>query len=104
MEKRRRMMEGIVMEELGRKVEISEVRERKGIAMLIVMMEKLRDRLKLLEKGWEIRRNWRVRVDEDLMMEERRGRWKLVERARSERAKGNVVVTTNRRVWINGRA
>lgn len=29
----------------------------------------------------------------------RREGWKLV-----ERAKGNVVVTTNRRVWINGKA
>lgn len=58
------------MEELGRKVEISEVRESKGIAMLIVTMEKLRDRLKLLEKDWEIRRNWGVRVDEGLTRKE----------------------------------
>lgn len=56
-EERRRVMEGIVEEELGREVEISEVRERKGMAgtVLIVRMGKLRDRLELLEKGWEIR-------------------------------------------------
>lgn len=45
-------------------------------------------------------------MDEDLTMEERRIRWKkgLVERARLEKARGNVVVTTNRKIWINGRA
>lgn len=37
-------------------------------------------------------------------MEERRVRWRLMERARTERAKGKVVVTTNRRVWVNGKA
>lgn len=36
-------------------------------------------------------------------MEERRIR-RLVERARLERAKGNVVVTTNRRIWVNRKA
>jgi len=40
-----------------------------------------------------------VGVDEDLMLEERRVRWKLVERAR-----GRVVVVTNRRIWIDGKA
>lgn len=57
-----------------------------------------------MEKSWEIRRNWGVRIDEDLTMEERRVRWRLVERARLERAKGNVVVTTNRKIWVNGKA
>lgn len=96
------MIEGIVAEELGRKVEISEVRERKGTAgtVLIVSMGK---RKELLKKVWEIRRNWEVRVDEDLIMEERKVRWKLVEKARMERAKV-VIVTTNRRIWINGKA
>jgi len=45
-----------------------------------------------------------VGVDEDLTMEDRRVRWKLVERARTEKARGKVVVTTNRRIWIDGRA
>lgn len=49
-----------------------------------------------MEKSWEIRRNWEVGIDEDLTMEERRVRWKLVERARLERAKGNVIVTNKR--------
>lgn len=42
-----------------------------------------------------------MEVNEDLTMEERRVRWKLVERARSERVKRKVVVTTNRRIWIS---
>lgn len=101
-EKRRRVMEGIMTEELGRKIEISEVRKRKGTAstVLIVSMGK---RKELLKKVWEIRRNWEIGVDEDLIMEERKVRWKLVEKARMERVKG-VVVTTNRRIWINGKA
>lgn len=37
-------------------------------------------------------------MDEDLTMEERKIKWKLVERARLERARENVVVMTNRRV------
>lgn len=41
----------------------------------------------MLEKIWEIRRNWGIEVDEDLIMEEKRVRWKLVEKARMERAK-----------------
>jgi len=45
-----------------------------------------------------------VGVDEDLTLEERRVRWKLVERARTERARGRVVVVTNRRIWIEGKA
>jgi len=36
------------------------------------------------------------------MLEERRVRWKLVKRARTERARGRVVVVTNRRIWIDG--
>jgi len=67
-------------------------------------MRKVKDKKELLERGWEIRRNWGVGVDEDLTMEERRVRWKLVERAKTERARGMVVVTTNRRIWIDGRA
>jgi len=99
------LIEGIVREELGRRVEIRGVQERReSVGMvLIVKMGKVEDKKELLERGWEIRRNWGG-VDEDLTMEERRVRWKLVERARAERARGGVVVTTNRRIWIDGRA
>jgi len=59
-EVRKRLMEGIVREELGRRVEIDEVRERRGSAgmVLIVKMGKVKDKTELLEKVWEIRRNW----------------------------------------------
>lgn len=73
--------------------------------MLIVRLEKGKDRAEILERGWEIRRNWGVGVDEDLTMNEKKIRWRLVERARLEKARGNVVVVTNRRIWgINGKA
>lgn len=72
-------------------------------SVLIVKMRKLRDRIDLLERVWEIKRNWVIRMDEDLTIKERRAKWKLVERARSERAKGKVVVTMNRRIWIDER-
>jgi len=99
------VIEGIVREELGRKVEIKEVRERRGSArmVLIASMGRARDKKDLLERGWEIRKNWGAGVDEDLTMEERRVRWKLVERATTERARGRVVVTTNRKIWIDGK-
>lgn len=53
------MVEGIVEEELGRKAGISEVQERVGTAgmVLIVRMEKLKDKEDLIGRGWEIRRN-----------------------------------------------
>jgi len=51
-EGRKRLIEGIVREELGRRVEIGEVRDRKGSAgtVLIVKMGKMKDRIELLER------------------------------------------------------
>jgi len=59
-EERKRLIEGIMREELGRRVEIREVRERRGSVgmVLIVKMGKVEDKKELLERGWEIRRNW----------------------------------------------
>lgn len=37
-------------------------------------------------------------------MEERKTRWRMVEKAREERAKGNWMFVDNRRIWVNGRA
>lgn len=39
---------------------------------------------------------WRLGVDEDLTMGERRLRWRIVEAAKRKRAKGKKVVVTNR--------
>lgn len=43
-----------------------------------------------------------VGIDEDLMIEERRVRWRIVEAARRERAKGRRVVASNRELWVKG--
>lgn len=48
-------------------------------------------------RGGEIRRKG---VDEDLTVEERRVRWRIVETARRERAKGKRVVAKNRELWV----
>lgn len=48
-------------------------------------MEKLRDEAEVLKKGAEIKKLWRMGVDEDLTMEERRRRWRKIETARRER-------------------
>jgi len=59
-EERKREVEGIMKEELGRRVEIGEVSERRGSVgvVLIVRMKKMEKKKELLERGWEIRRNW----------------------------------------------
>lgn len=41
-----------------------------------------------MEREFEIRKNWSVAVDEDLTMEERKLRWRIMEKAREERRKG----------------
>lgn len=61
-----------------------EERRGKGRWVLIMEMEKVRDKEEALEKAAEIGRRWRVGVDEDLTMEERR-RWRMVEAARRKR-------------------
>lgn len=68
----------------------------------MVEMEEMLDRKEVLRRGKEIRRRWGVRVDEDLTMEERM-RWRMVEAARQERAKGRRAMVTNRKLWVNGR-
>jgi len=60
-------------------------------------MGKVEEKKELLERMGD-KEELGMGVDEDLTMEERRVRWKLVERARTERARGRVVVTTNRRI------
>ena len=39
----------------------------------------------------------------DLTMEERKTRWRMVERARRERRAGKKIIVTNRRMWVDGR-
>lgn len=42
-------------------------------------------------------KSYRVNVDEDLTMEERRMRWRLLKKARKERMNGMRVIVTNRK-------
>lgn len=72
-----------------------------GRWVLLVEMEEMLDKKEVLRRGKE-RRRWGVRVDEDLTMEERM-RWRMVEAARQERAKGRRAVVTNRKLWVDGR-
>ncbi|KMQ86085.1 hypothetical protein RF55_15044 [Lasius niger] len=70
--------------------------------MLLVVMEE-EDRDEVLEKRGEIGRRWRMNVDEDLMREERKMKWRIKERARLERNKGKWVEFDSRGLWIEGR-
>src|SRR5436190_17787361 len=86
----------------GREVGIRGVIEREGRArVLIVEMEREEDKEELIEKSVEVRRRWGVGVDEDLTMEEKKARWRIVEKTRTERAKGKEVIMTNRRLWVD---
>ncbi|EZA49325.1 hypothetical protein X777_12355 [Ooceraea biroi] len=102
---RRIIMERMVEKLLGGGAELGEVEERKGEGgrwVLIVEMMKRGDRRKLLEKKGEAWRRWRIGLDEDLTMEERRVRWRLMERAKMERDRGKEVKVENRKITIEG--
>ncbi|CAL1672461.1 unnamed protein product [Lasius platythorax] len=91
---------------LGRKAEVRGVEERIGEGgkrLLLVVMEKGEDRDEILGKKGEIWRRWKMVVDEDLTMEERKMKWRIKEKARLERNKGNWVVFDSRRIWIEDR-
>lgn len=105
-EDRRSLIEGIMDRELGKVARVRRVEERKGKAeawVLIVEMEEKEDKEKLLEIGWEIKRTWGIGIDEDLTMEERRARWRIVERARLEKARMRRVESSNRELWVEGK-
>lgn len=89
----------IMWKVLDRVVRLRRIEERRGKAgrwVLLVKRKEIADKKEVLERGEEIGRRWGVGVDEDLSMEERRLRWKMVEAARKERAKGKRAVVTNR--------
>lgn len=71
--------------------------------MLIVEMEERRDKKELLEKGEEIGRLWRIGVDENLSMEKRKRRWRMMETAGRERAMRKRVEVSNRELRVEGR-
>ena len=109
-EERRKFVEGIIELTLGRGVgeesRVKGVKEREGEGrsiVLIVEMGREEDKRELIRRNNELWRRWKIVVDEDLTWEERGFRWKMVEKAREERAKGRVAVVANRRIWIDGR-
>lgn len=104
-EKRRGYIEEIMRKVLGREVRLRSVEERVGEAgrwVLLAEMVDLSDKREVLRRREEIGRRWRLRVDEDLTLEERRMRWRMMEAARCERARGIRTVVTNRKLWVDG--
>lgn len=87
-EKRLWSVEEILKRILGREVGVRGMEERRGDGgrwVLIMEVEKMKDKKEVLEKRAELGRRWRVGVDEDLTMEERRRSWRMVKAARRER-------------------
>ena len=96
-----------MMRELtGETVKIRNMVERMGEGgrkVLIVELNKEEDKERILRARDELWRRWRIQIDEDLTMEERKTRWRMVERARRERRAGKRVIVTNRRMWVDGK-
>lgn len=67
---------------------------------MIVEMKSEEDKDKVMRIGAKLWRKWRVILDEDLTLKERRIRWRMMERARRERRERNRVVVSNRRMWM----
>ena len=105
-EERRRMAINVMEESLDRRVRIEGIVEREGEGgrkILLIEVKEEEDREELLEKKNEVRRRWGIGVDEDLTMEERKLRWRLVEKAKEERSKGRSTLVDNRRLWVDGK-
>ena len=102
---RKAIIEGIMKRETGREVELGIVSERvgeRGTIVVITEVVREEDRDWLLERRAEIKSRWEVRLDEDLTMEERKTRWRMLERANKERNKGKKVYVGNRSMWVDG--
>lgn len=87
-------------------VRIRDVRERKsegGRWVVIMELERKEDTEEMIKKREEIGKGWNVGVDENLTMEERKRRWRMVETARRERAKGRRVEVSNRELRVEGK-
>lgn len=86
-EKRLWLVEEILKRTLGREMGVKGVEERRGDEgrwVLIMEMEKVKDKEKVLEKKAEIGRRWKVSVDKDLTIKKRRKGWRMVETARRD--------------------
>lgn len=86
---------------LGRDIEIREMEEKvseAGRCVVVIELDELADRDEILEKGREIKRKWEVGVDENLMLEERKMRWRILEAVRRKTARGRRVEFSNREI------
>lgn len=84
-EERKKVVEKVAERKIGRKARIKGVGERIGEGgrqMLMVEMEKERDKDELLLRSGEIKKKWDIGMDEDLTLEERRTRWRMVGKAK----------------------
>lgn len=102
----RKALEEVMRRTLRREMGVRGIMKRKGEGgrwVLIVEMEERRDKEELLEKGEEIGRLWRIGVDENLSMEKRKRRWRMVETAGRERAMRKRVEVSNRELRVEGR-
>lgn len=61
------------------------------------------DKEEVLMKGEKLGRLWRVKINEDLTMEEKRRRWRIMKTARKERARGKRIKVSNRELRVEGR-
>nr|XP_034195026.1 cilia- and flagella-associated protein 251-like [Osmia lignaria] len=105
LEERLSYIKKILEKELGQEVEIKRATERVGEGGRNIVLTELEEEDRKKEMVWtknEIWDRWRVAVDEDLSKEERRMKWRIKEKAREERRKGNWVEFNNRRIWIEG--
>lgn len=92
-------MEEIMRKALSRIARLREVEERKGEAkrrVIITELEEIADKEEILERGVMIKRYWGVGVDENLLIGERRMRWRMVEAVRK---KGD----DDKQLWVEGR-
>lgn len=68
-----------------------------------MIVESKEDKDKVMRKEGDLWEKWKVKVGEDLILEKRRIRWKMVEKARKERREGEWVIVINRRIWVEGK-
>lgn len=61
------------------------------------------DKEEVLMKGEKIGRLWRVKMNKDLTMKERRRRWRIIETARRERARRKRIEVSNRELRVKSR-
>lgn len=89
---------------MERKIRVKRIEERLGNRGGFVILAKMEeeDVKGVLKKKDTFRRRSGVKVNEYLTLEERKVRWRMVERAREERMKRTRVVVANRRMWIEG--